>query len=99
MFQIENKDVMLKKILGIAPKLESDGSYSPSKLALKLATVDKTDFENNLYQKYTGTRSKILVIFTEEKNLKMENGKMFSTGNHPVEALVPMLHLKEKSSI
>tara|TARA_R110002072_G_scaffold302779_1_gene488632 strand:+ start:728 stop:1582 length:855 start_codon:yes stop_codon:yes gene_type:complete len=85
---------MLKKILGIAPKLESDGSYSPSKLALKLATVDKTDFENNLYQKYTGTRSKILVIFTEEKNLKMENGKMFSTGNHPVEALVPMLHLK-----
>ena len=85
---------MLKKILGIAPKLESDGSYSPSKLALKLATVDKTDFENNLYQKYTGTRSKILVIFTEEKNLKMQNGKMFSTGNHPVEALVPMLHLK-----
>ena len=85
---------MLKKILGIAPKLESDGSYSPSKLALKLATVDKTDFENNLYQKYTGTRSKILVIFTEEKNLKMQNGKKFSTGNHPVEALVPMLHLK-----
>ena len=85
---------MLKKILGIAPKLESDGSYSPSKLALKLATVDKTDFENNLYQKYTGTRSKILVIFTEEKNLKMQNGKMFSTGNHPVEALVPILHLK-----
>ena len=24
----------------------------------------------------------------------MKNGKMFSTGNHPVEALVPMLHLK-----
>lgn len=29
---------MFKKILGIAPKLELDGSYSPSKLALKLAT-------------------------------------------------------------
>jgi molecular chaperone Hsp31 and glyoxalase 3 len=24
----------------------------------------------------------------------MKNGKMFSTGNHPIEALVPMLHLK-----
>lgn len=24
----------------------------------------------------------------------MENGKLFSTGNHPIEALVPMLHLK-----
>lgn len=26
--------------------------------------------------------------------MTMENGKMFSTGNHPVEALLPMLHLK-----
>jgi D-lactate dehydratase / protein deglycase len=85
---------MLKKILGIAPKLEADGSYSPSKLALKLATVDKTDFENISYEKYKGSKSKILVIFTEQKNMKMQNGKLFSTGNHPVEALLPMLHLK-----
>ena len=85
---------MLKKILGLAPKLEPDGSYSPSKLALKLATVQKTDFENISYDKYQGNKSKILVIFTEQKNLKMQNGKLFSTGNHPVEALLPMLHLK-----
>lgn len=85
---------MLKKILGIAPKLESDGSFSPSKLALKLGTVDKTDYEKKLYTKYLGKKSKILVIFTEQKNLKMKNGKLFSTGNHPVEALLPMLHLK-----
>ncbi|WP_394209830.1 glyoxalase III HchA [Enterovibrio calviensis] len=85
---------MLKKLFGIAPKQESDGSYSPSKLALKLATVDKTDFENVTYTKYQGNQSKILVIFTEQKNMKMQNGKLFSTGNHPVEALLPMLHLK-----
>lgn len=85
---------MLKKLFGIAPKLESDGSYSPSKLALKLGTVQKTDFENTSYKKYEGKKSKILVIFTEEKNLKMQNGKLFSTGNHPVEALLPMLHLR-----
>jgi D-lactate dehydratase / protein deglycase len=85
---------MLKKILGFAPKLESDGSYSPSKMALKMGVSDKTDFENITYQKYQGKRSKILVIFTEEKNLKMKNGRFFSTGNHPVEALLPMLHLK-----
>jgi molecular chaperone Hsp31 and glyoxalase 3 len=85
---------MLKKLLGLAPKLESDGSYSPSKLALKLATVDKTDFKKITYTKYQGKKSKILVIFTEQKNMKMQNGKLFSTGNHPVEALVPMLHLK-----
>lgn len=85
---------MLKNILGIAPKLESDGSYSPSKLAIKLGTVQKTDFENISYTKYKGKKSKVLVIFTEQKNLKMQNGKMFSTGNHPIETLLPMLHLK-----
>ncbi len=85
---------MLKKLFGLAPKLESDGSYMPSTIALKLATSDKTDFENIAYKKYQGERKKILVIFTENKNMKMKNGKLFSTGNHPVEALLPMLHLK-----
>ncbi|MFK7950937.1 MAG: glyoxalase III HchA [Saprospiraceae bacterium] len=85
---------MFKKLLGIAPKLESDGSYSPSKVALKLATSPKTDFENIAYAKYQGKQSKIVAIFTEQKNMTMKNGKMFSTGNHPVEALLPMLHLR-----
>ena len=76
------------------PKLEADGSYSPSKLALMLGTVKVTDFEDTAYTKYAGGKSKVLVIFTEQKNLKMQNGKLFSTGNHPIEALVPMLHLK-----
>ena len=85
---------MLKNILGIAPKLESDGSYSPSKVALRLATQKKTDYENIVYKKYQGNKTKILVIFTEQKNMTMQNGKLFSTGNHPVEALLPMMHLK-----
>ena len=76
------------------PKLEEDGSYSPSSLALTLGTVSKTDFEDIKYTKYQGTKSKILVIFTEQKNMEMKNGKLFSTGNHPIEALVPMLHLR-----
>ena len=85
---------MLRKLFGLAPQLESDGSYSPSKLALRLATSDKTDYEAISYAKYQGSKSKILVIFTEQKNMKMANGKLFSTGNHPVESLLPMLHLK-----
>ena len=85
---------MLKRILGIAPQLEPDGSYKPSKIALKIATASKTDFENISYTKYQGKKSRILVLFTERKNMTMQNGKMFSTGNHPVEALLPMLHLK-----
>lgn len=85
---------MLKSILGIAPKQESDGSYSPSKLALKLATVEKSDFAEIAYDKYQGKQSRIYVLFTEQKNMQMQNGKLFSTGNHPIEALLPMLHLK-----
>ncbi len=86
---------MFKKILGIAPKLESDGSYSPSKLALKLAVPAKTDYTKLSYEKYHGSKNKILVIFTEQKDMTMKNGKKFSTGNHPVEAILPLLHLKE----
>lgn len=85
---------MLKKLLGIAPKLESDGSYSPSRVALKTATVDVSDYQQVDYTSYRGSKSKILVICTEVKNMKMQNGKLFSTGNHPIETLVPMLHLK-----
>lgn len=85
---------MLRELLRIAPKLENDGSYSPSRLALKLAVPAKTDYENISYQPYQGERSKIAVIFTEQKNMTMKNGKIFSTGNHPVEAILPMLHLK-----
>lgn len=85
---------MLKSLLGIAPKKEEDGSFSPSKLALKLATSDKSDYQRTQYTPYTGTRSTVLVVFTEQKNMTMKNGVQFSTGNHPVEALLPMLHLK-----
>jgi molecular chaperone Hsp31 and glyoxalase 3 len=84
---------MFKELIGIAPKQEQDGSFSPSKLAIKLGTSATTDFENVSYTKYQGNKSKILVIFTEQKNMKMENGTLFSTGNHPVESLLPMLHL------
>ena len=84
----------MKSLLGIAPQLESDGSYRPSKVALRLATSKTTDFSDGHYDKYEGSRSKILVIATERKNMKMANGKEFSTGNHPVEMLVPMLHLR-----
>jgi molecular chaperone Hsp31 and glyoxalase 3 len=86
---------MLKSLFGIAPKQESDGSFSPSRLALKLSTSKVSDFERISRTPYQGSRSKILVIFTEEKNMKMQNGKEFSTGNHPIEALVPMLHLRD----
>lgn len=85
---------MFKSLLGIEPKQEQDGSFSPSKVALKLATSDVTDYDPVSYGPYRGKRSKVLVVFTEQKNMTMKNGREFSTGNHPVEALLPMLHLR-----
>lgn len=86
---------MIRSLLGIAPKQEPDGSFRPSWLAMKLATSPVTDYSPITYETYQGERSKILVVFTEQKNMTMENGRDFSTGNHPVESLVPMLHLRE----
>ena len=85
---------MIKSLLGIAPTQEADGSFRPSKLALMLSTSNTTDFEQSQCAVYTGKRTKVLVLLTEEKNMTMQNGKMFSTGNHPVETLLPLLHLK-----
>ena len=85
---------MFKSLFGIAPQEEPDGSFRPSKLALKIATSEVTDYQATSYEPYQGDRSKILVVFTEQKNMTMKNGQDFSTGNHPVEALLPMLHLK-----
>jgi len=85
---------MFKSLLGIAPRQETDGSFSPSWMALKLSTSEVSDYQPVEYPVYRGARKKILVVFTEQKNMTMQNGKLFSTGNHPVEALLPMLHLK-----
>ena len=91
---------MIRKILGIAPKETEDGSFSPSPLALKLATVAKTDYELVRYNNpFKNSLLKILVLCTEEKNMTMQNGKAFSTGNHPVELFVPLLHLRQAGFI
>lgn len=67
----------------------------PSRLALKLATSSKTDYDGGAYLKpYKGGKSRVLVVLTEERNMTMANGKKFSTGNHPVEMALPMLHLQ-----
>ncbi|WP_248447708.1 glyoxalase III HchA [Sinorhizobium meliloti] len=68
-------------------------AFFPSKFSLSQFTSPKSNLADADYpQPYRGTR-RILVICTDERYLKMENGTLFSTGNHPVETLVPMFHL------
>lgn len=38
-------------------------------------------------------RWKVLMIAADERYLPTANGHLFSTGNHPVETLLPMYHL------
>lgn len=86
---------MIKKLLGIQPKLTEDGAYSPSPFSLKLATSAITDYEEiNFNNRNKESSKRILMLCTEEANVPMTNGKYFSSGNHPVETLVPMLHMQ-----
>ncbi len=101
---------MLKKILiGLAiflliafiafkiftkPTATNNGAYIPSPLALKIAVPATTDFDNTTYDKPHKGNKKVLMVCTEERYMTMANGKKFSTGNHPVEMMVPAMHLK-----
>lgn len=78
--------------LPFCPVPTDDGAFSPSKLALSLATTKVTDFETVAGPCVAG-EERILMVCTEERNMTMANGKKFSTGNHPVEMLLPMMHL------
>lgn len=71
-------------------------AFFPSPFSLNAYTAPKTDFNGVQFaQPYSGSPLKILMVATDERYLKMQNGQLFSTGNHPVETLLPMLHLHE----
>lgn len=80
----------------LSPTPTDDGAFSPSPLALRIATSDTTDYRPLEYDNTAiGDARKVLVVCTEQRNMTMANGKKFSTGNHPVEMLVPMMHLRD----
>lgn len=85
---------ILRKLFGAAPTPTDDGAFRPSPLAMKLGTSSSTDYDGGAYgDPYTGGKLRVLMVCTEVRNMVMENGKKFSTGNHPVEMALPMLHL------
>lgn len=78
------------------PDHAEHNAFFPSPYSLSQYTSKKTDFDGlKLDQPYTGGKHRVLMIATDERYLMMQNGKMFSTGNHPVETLLPMLHIHE----
>lgn len=77
----------------VRDQAEAD-AWFPSPFSLTKYTSAKTDFDGANYPNaYKGGKWKVLLIATQERYLKMANGEFFSTGNHPVEMLLPMIHL------
>ncbi|MFV0457560.1 MAG: DJ-1/PfpI family protein [Actinomycetales bacterium] len=84
----------LRHAFGAEPHDNEDGTYWPSKAAMAIAVPDKTEYHPVEYDRpYTGDR-KVLVLCTEESQLRCENGKVFRTGNHPTEIFVVVKHLE-----
>ncbi|MER7394953.1 glyoxalase III HchA [Streptomyces sp. NPDC000151] len=79
-----------------APDAAEDNAYFPSPYSLSQYTSSKTDFDGVRHKgAYTQGKWKVLMIAAEERYVLLENGKMFSTGNHPVEMLLPLHHMME----
>jgi molecular chaperone Hsp31 and glyoxalase 3 len=76
------------------PDPAEDNAFFPSPYSLSQFTSTKSDLSGADYPSpYKGGRWKILLIGADERYLLTNNGTMFSTGNHPVETLLPMYHL------
>ncbi|WP_296102984.1 glyoxalase III HchA [uncultured Corynebacterium sp.] len=76
------------------PDPAEDNAFFPSAYSLEQYTAETTDFSTLATEDtYTGGQWKVLVIGTEERYMPMQNGTFFSTGNHPVETLLPLYHM------
>lgn len=77
------------------PDPAEDNAFFPSPYSLSQYTAPTTDFDQLYSPSKVAPGTKILVIGTEERYMLMRNGTMFSTGNHPVETLLPLHHMLE----
>ena len=75
------------------PDTAEDNAFFPSAYSLSQYTSSKTDYDGTTYPNPYKGGKKILMIATDERYILMQNEKFFSTGNHPVEMLLPMFHL------
>ena len=75
------------------PDPAEDNAFFPSAYSLSQFTRPKSDLSGADYPAPYKGGKKILMIGADERYLLTDNGSFFSTGNHPVETLLPMYHL------
>ena len=73
--------------------IAEDNAFFPSEYSLSQYTSPVSDLDGVDYPKPYRGKHKILVIAADERYLPTDNGKLFSTGNHPIETLLPLYHL------
>ncbi|HEV7319012.1 MAG TPA: glyoxalase III HchA [Ensifer sp.] len=75
------------------PDPAEDNAFFPSPYSLSQFTSPKSNLSGADYpHPYKGGR-KVLMIGADERYLLTDNGTFFSTGNHPLETLLPMYHI------
>lgn len=83
-----------EKALKPTPDPAEDNAFFPSPDSLSKFTSPKSDLSDADYPNpYTGGRLKVLVIASDERYVPTESGALFSSGNHPIETLLPMYHI------
>ncbi|TPW33882.1 DJ-1/PfpI family protein [Oecophyllibacter saccharovorans] len=68
-------------------------AYFPSPYSLAAFTAPQTGAAQPHYANPYKGRKKVLMINTQERYLPVHEGKYFSSGNHPVETLLPLAHI------
>jgi len=78
------------------PDPAENNAFFPSPYSLGQYTSPRSDLSGAEYpHPYRDGKWKVLMIGTDERYLLMRNGAMFSTGNHPLEMLLPMYHMSK----
>ncbi|MHA7833139.1 MAG: glyoxalase III HchA [Algiphilus sp.] len=76
------------------PDPAEHNAFFPSPNSLAQFTSPVSDLSEADYPNaYTEGRWKILMIGSDERYVPTANGALFSSGNHPVETLLPMYHM------
>lgn len=75
------------------PDPAEENAFFPSPYSLSQFTSPKSGLSGADYPNPYKGGKKVLMIGADERYLLMGNGTFFSTGNHPVETLLPMYHL------
>ncbi len=78
------------------PIRQRDGTHTPSALSRRLPVPTTTDHRPRPWPAPADPdRHRGLVVCTEERTPCTANGRRLATGNHPVELLVPLMHLTD----